>query len=85
MIYFPVSLYFTLLACQVFLRRNAVFTARASSKGRHLAGGGIVQIVSRDNDVRGIRESIFNVTGCTLGLVNILGERSRSEWFIDYK
>ena len=84
MIYFPVSLYFTLLAYQVFLRRNAVFSARASSKGRHLAGGGIVQLVS-DNDVQGIRESIFNVTGSTLGLVNILGEWSRSEWYIDYK
>ena len=62
----------------MFLRRKAAFTARASSKGRHLAGGGIVQIVS-DNDVQGICESIFNVTGSTLGLVNILGEWSRSD------
>jgi len=58
---------------QVFLRRNAFLTARGSSQGSRLAGGGVIQIRS-EADVLGICESKFNVDSGTLGLVNVLGE-----------
>lgn len=57
------------------MRRNALLTARGSSQGSRLASGGVIQVMS-GGDVQGICESKFNVSGGTLGLVNILGERS---------
>lgn len=50
------------------MQRNGLLTARGWQ-----AGGGVIQIKS-DEDMEGICDSKFNVTGSTLGLVNILGE-----------
>lgn len=53
---------------QVILQRKGLLTARGWQ-----AGGGVIQIKS-DEDTEGICKSKFDVTGSTLGLVNILGE-----------
>jgi hypothetical protein len=50
------------------LQRKGLLTARGS-----LAGGGVIQIKS-DEDVEGICDSKFDVTGNPVGLVNTLGE-----------
>lgn len=50
------------------MQRGGLLTARGS-----LAGGGVIQIKS-DGDVEGLCDSKFDVTGNTVGLVNILGE-----------
>lgn len=57
-----------IFALQVILQRVGLLTARGS-----LAGGGVIQIKSSE-DVLGICDSKFDVTGSTVGLVNILGE-----------
>jgi len=53
---------------QVILQRKGLLTARGWQ-----AGGGVIQIWS-DEDMEGICDLKFDVTGNTLGLVNILGE-----------
>ena len=58
----------TIFYYQVILQRNGLLTARGWQ-----AGGGVIQIKS-DEDMEGICDSKFDVTGSTLGLVNILGE-----------
>ena len=55
------------------MRRKARLTARSSTKGSQLAGGGVIQINS-SYDVRGFCDSKFDVSGGRLGLVNVLGE-----------
>ncbi|XP_067055563.1 uncharacterized protein [Acropora muricata] len=58
-------------AREVLLRRKARLTARSSTKGSQLAGGGVIQINS-SYDVRGFCDSKFDVSGGRLGLVNVL-------------
>ena len=60
---------------QVILQRSGLLTARGWQ-----AGGGVIQLKS-DEDMEGICDSKFDVSGNTLGLVNILGEY-RSLWCI---
>ena len=50
------------------MQRKGLLTARGWQ-----AGGGVIQIKS-DEDMEGNCDSKFDVTGTTLGLVNILGE-----------
>lgn len=57
------------------MQRRGRLTARGLQ-----AGGGLIQIRS-DEDMEGICDSKFDVTGKTLGLVNILGEY-KSHWRI---
>lgn len=68
-----VNCYLQTFSLQVLLLGKALLTARGSTLGKQLASGGVVQIKSSE-DVSGLCDSKFNVSGGTEGLVNILGE-----------